>query len=188
MKMIFNRGQCIKVSITLFQPAEDGSASCFHKWRNRDVARWSNWGYRRIAIWGSWRNPDCSESKRKSAEGTQNTAQNCPHYLLAAPYSRTRLSPPDPFVRAISEVVRSNRPKNAEVCVAPFWIYSVWRIPDFVSMLFRIILSQMWGVTEVHPKLVEALSCLRHLAPFSQLFIFNMVLVCRVARNNKIHI
>lgn len=187
MKTIFNRGHGIKVSVALFQPAEDGNASCFHKWRIRDVTRWSIWGYR-IVIWGSWRGPDCSESKRKSTEGTQSPAQNCPHYLLAAPYARTHLSPPDPFVCAVSEVVRSRRPKDAEVCVAPFWMYSVWRIPDFVSMLFRIILSQMWGVTEVHPKRVEAWSCRRHLAPFSQRFIFNMVLVCRVARNNKIHI
>lgn len=63
--------------------------------------------------------------------------------------------------------------------MALFLIYSVCTIHDFVSKLFRVILSQMLGVMEVNPKLVEALSCLRHaLAHFSQLFIFNMVLIC----------
>lgn len=84
---------------------------------------------------------------------------------------------------------RSSRLNNAGVCVAPSLIYSVCGIHDLVSMLFRITLSQLLGVTEVNPKLVEALSRLRRaLAHFSQLFIFNMVLVCQVFRNNKIHI
>lgn len=56
-------------------------------------------------------------------------------------------------------------------------------------MLFRVALSQLLGETEVNPGPVEALSRPRRaLAHFSQLFIFNMVLVCQVLGNNKIHI
>lgn len=73
--------------------------------------------------------------------------------------------------------------------MAPLLIYSVCGIHDFVSMLFRLTLSQMLGVREVNPTMAEALSCLRHApAHFSHMFIFNMVLVCQVARNNEIHI
>lgn len=62
------------------------------------------------------------------------------------------------------------------------FVISIPRYSESISHKWE----EWWKLT---PDGWEALSRLRHaLARFSQLFIFNMVLVCQVARSNEIHI